>query len=86
MFDRFERAFDQLAKPAVIADDRRSSGRSRRKDASLSLNVRRQMPLGCRGDQHLAQRAVERSPADRFAAPAVAPRRWGHSSLSFASL
>ena len=84
--DRHERAFDQVAEPAVILDDRSPSGTAAGSEASLSSNVSRQMPLDVAaisiwpsGLSKCVQRMVSPRPPSRHA-DGVMP------SLSFASL
>src|SRR5437660_556006 len=52
--------------------------------ASSCGRCRRHSRRACRGcDQHGPQCAIERGPADGFATPTVAPRRWSHSEPLF---
>src|SRR6185295_15266238 len=78
MLDRRERAFDQLLEAAGVLDDRGLGEQPPQRRLAV-VEGQAADPLRRRGDQHLAERAVEMGPADGLAAAAVAPGRWGHA-------
>ena len=79
LFDRAERALDQVLQRAVILDEWSPSGTAARAIRSLSSNVRRQIPLLVAAIS-IRPSGLSKS-VQRIVAPlaAVAPCRWSHS-------
>src|SRR5438270_2851565 len=73
-----QRSFDQFPQSAGVFDDR-SVGEKPAQRIRAVVEGQPANAVARRGDQHPPQWAVEMSPADGLATPAVAPGRWGHS-------